>query len=53
MLQKFKVQMLLPILFLTLLCLTGGRHKAGDQPHFTNMTWNCKYHVPIANKRIC
>lgn len=39
-LQKFKVWMLLPIVFLTPLCLTGGRYKAGDQPIFTNIARN-------------
>lgn len=51
--QKFKVQMFLLILFLTPLSLTGGRHKAGGQPRFTDRTWNCTDYVSIANKRIC
>lgn len=32
--------MLLPILFLSPLYLTGGRYKAGDQPHFTNIAYS-------------
>lgn len=47
--QKFKIQMLLPILFLTYFCLREGKHKAGDQPHSNNTTWNCKYHESIDN----
>lgn len=47
--QKLKIQMLLPILLLAPFCLRERKHKAGDQPHSTNTTRNCEFHVPINN----
>lgn len=38
LLQKFKIQMVVPILFHASFCLREGKHKAVDQPHSTNTT---------------